>query len=826
MREPITISRSSINDNAQDFASLKAQGLRLAQQISGDVWSDYNAHDPGVTILEQLCYAITELTFYTDLDVPDLLSDESGEVNYDQLLLHRPEEVFPCRATTVDDLRKIILDEVKEIDNIWLLPLMDDSLPVGLYKAEVRCSQHSAIGDADLRAKVKEAFNRNRNLAEELVEVTLLQQRPCTLHASIEVQSSHSVDELLAEIYFRCGEYLAGNMPLRSYMDLHTEEYGFERLFEGPLTRHGLFELSQTSADDEVIIPALFSLINETAGVSHIKELYLELDGERFYESVARRQGDRVIAIDFPLDATQISVMLTRNGALLPITFDVVKKRYHELLYHRDAMRDVKQDFSALYTLPQAQMGGVGDYVSIQEQFPAIYGVNRYGVGGESPEVVARARQLKSYLLLFEQLMANFNAGCGQLDRLFSTDNHKRQSYGVQVLNDDVIADVSLLYPHNPAEAISAILAEYDDYYERKGRVLDYLLALYGQKFTQKTLRYFNYYYRDEELEEVIVSNKIACLESIIKFDRDRAAGFDHSQPSWNSGNISGLQRKLSILLGFRHIESRSLTQPLIKLGLKVVAHADYRSMNHGSHELKLIDLDDISEHLIEPFYPVAYHRCDEVTEVNRATDELEHYVPLKNNIISDALLQGGVEFERFRVGSLAPDNDYQIVFNANDEQGWWYVGRAEQRDIAAQRVTALHRLLVHLNVESEGLHLLEHLLLRPRGAEQHEALADVDQQSFYSARISVIFPAWSARCSDHRFRALAEESVRANCPAHIYADIYWFDFDAMYQFETLYREWLECCVMDSEANERLDEAAVAMIQFLWDQQQLSGQCE
>ncbi len=37
-----------------DYAWLKAEGLKLVQQLAGDIWTDYNEHDPGVTTLEQL----------------------------------------------------------------------------------------------------------------------------------------------------------------------------------------------------------------------------------------------------------------------------------------------------------------------------------------------------------------------------------------------------------------------------------------------------------------------------------------------------------------------------------------------------------------------------------------------------------------------------------------------------------------------------------------------------------------------------------------------------------------------------------------------------
>ncbi len=821
------ISRESVKENDERFAALKARGVQLAQEISGDIWSDFNAHDPGVTILEQLCYVITELAFHTDFDVADLLLNEDGVLDYRAQSLHLPEEVFPCRATTLTDLRKVLLDEVKEIDNIWLSvvgaasdEIESESSVHGLYSAQIRRSQNSKIDNEALITKVYSAFSQQRNLCEDLGSVEILEERGCILHAQIEVDNSRHADELLAEIYFRCGEYISGNIPLSAYMVVAAEGRSLEQLFDGPLTRHGVFDLQHDNvASDEVLVPALFTIINAVAGVDHIKGLSLEVDGQQFYEMLPRRNGDGVLSLDFPANAGLIKVELIRNGGLLPVTIDAVKKRYYEMSYRRDSMREVAQDFSALYTLPEGKARGLGHYTSMQEHFPVIYGINRYGASGESTAVVAQTRQLKSYLLLFEQVMANFSASCARLDKLYSIDSSQCHTYGHQVINDEVISEVGLLYPEQPGEAIATILSKYDDYFERKGRVLDYLLALYGQKFTQNTLRYFNYYYQEDELDEVIVNNKIICLESIIRFDKDRAAGVDLSQPVWNTDNVAGLQYRLSILLGFRHIECRSLTIPLVKLGLKVIAHDDYCSMESGGHELKMIDLSDIREHVVDEFYPVAYERRDGAQAVSDVVDNLDTFIPLKNNMISDVLLQGGVALERYRIGSLAPDNDYQMVFSSEVGNDWWYIGRNDTREEAEENILLLHRFLIHLNIESEGLHLVEHLLLRPQGCVQDDDISMVTEANFYSSRISVVFPAWTARSSDPRFRVMAEESVRINCPAHILADIYWLDFDAMYRFESLYKCWLDARSSSDLSTRELDEAAKALIMFFQKQQ-------
>ena len=96
--------RGGAADAETSFESLRAQGVRLTQALSGHTWTDYNLHDPGVTILEQLCYALTDLVYRADFPVADhLLAPGEEEIDYAGLSLHPPAEAFPSRATSASD---------------------------------------------------------------------------------------------------------------------------------------------------------------------------------------------------------------------------------------------------------------------------------------------------------------------------------------------------------------------------------------------------------------------------------------------------------------------------------------------------------------------------------------------------------------------------------------------------------------------------------------------------------------------------------------------------------------------------------------------------
>ena len=57
---------------SQRYDELLNEGISLIQKFSGDKWTDYNYHDPGITILEQLCYAITDIGYKTNFNIQDI----------------------------------------------------------------------------------------------------------------------------------------------------------------------------------------------------------------------------------------------------------------------------------------------------------------------------------------------------------------------------------------------------------------------------------------------------------------------------------------------------------------------------------------------------------------------------------------------------------------------------------------------------------------------------------------------------------------------------------------------------------------------------------
>jgi len=138
MLTPTTISKEKSQNPVMDYELLRKEAIAYIQRLSGKIWTDYNAHDPGMTILEVLCYAITDLGYRSNLPISDLLADATGSLK-DQFF--KASEVLPSKALTINDYRKLLMDvEVVEdldgeklyagIKNAWIEIRPTNEIPV------------------------------------------------------------------------------------------------------------------------------------------------------------------------------------------------------------------------------------------------------------------------------------------------------------------------------------------------------------------------------------------------------------------------------------------------------------------------------------------------------------------------------------------------------------------------------------------------------------------------------------------------------------------------------------------------------------------------
>ena len=119
MEEFTSIPKTFKPAPSQDYEFLRSEGLKHIENLSSALWTDYNAHDPGITTLEALCYAITELGYRSGFEMKDLLRADDGNLVNGQTLF-TAKEILTVNPLTINDYRKLLVD-IEGIHNAWLI---------------------------------------------------------------------------------------------------------------------------------------------------------------------------------------------------------------------------------------------------------------------------------------------------------------------------------------------------------------------------------------------------------------------------------------------------------------------------------------------------------------------------------------------------------------------------------------------------------------------------------------------------------------------------------------------------------------------------------
>ncbi len=125
----ITIPRLDANaPEPLSFAGLRNAGIQHVMAMGSEAWTDYNSHDPGITLLEALCYAITDLDYRTSFPTADLLAPPPGQT-FDAARqgFFTPNRIMTVNPWTVADYRRL-LAMVPGVKNAWLFDSKDGHL--------------------------------------------------------------------------------------------------------------------------------------------------------------------------------------------------------------------------------------------------------------------------------------------------------------------------------------------------------------------------------------------------------------------------------------------------------------------------------------------------------------------------------------------------------------------------------------------------------------------------------------------------------------------------------------------------------------------------
>ena len=796
-----TIAKKNTRETALDHRQLAAIGLGHVQRLSSRIWTDYNVHDPGMTILELLCYALTDLGYRASYPVEELLATAADNADAMQKQFFTPRRILPNRPLTLVDYRKLLID-VKGVKNAWLAPATQryyadmaagqllrenpgrpgirEIQLSGLYDVTIEYDSDNGEEQQKVLKAVQALLQSNRNLCEDFVSFTRVGTQPFNLCCELELAADADVAGVKAEILFQLQNYLAP--PIRTYTLTEMLErkrgdgsrYSADEIFNGPALNCGFIDdadLARAELRTEIRLSDVISLIMDIPGVRSVRDILLHPDGvPASLENkwlVPVQPGKKALLNQ---GSTRI-VFYKRN---MPVVADTAATGARLKQLHDSVTAATDSEYPYDFDIPRGSFRNPGSYYSFQNHFPAIYGLSTSGLDSSADAGRrAQAAQLKAYLYFYDQLMADYCAQLGQIKELFSTDPGVQRTYFHQAVTS--FAEYEKLFgTGDAAQIVKTIQETIEDkrvLVERRNRFLDHLIARFAECFNDFAAIMYSAFGTSPEQ---MVAIKCSFLNDYPAISSERSLAYNCSLKKdadlWNSDNISGLERRLARLLGIRTCSRRNLGD----IAYDVYAEIDKTPNDEFRFRIRKRDTGKILLSSSTRYVTPDLAR----TEMRRA-------------------IQSGLHPSGFQRKTTRDGKQY---FNVIDTGGEVLARRIEYFADETQLDAAIAETMAYLqvNYSDEGMYLIENILLRPEAEDDRflpicpaSGIGVCAENDPYSYRIHIILPAYGSRFQSMDFRRFAEELIREETPAHILPKICWISKTEMARFEKDYREWL-----------------------------------
>ena len=605
----ISIPKKVANENQQDFSFLKKTGIKYIEQLAGKLWTDYNSHDPGITTLEVLSYAITDLGMRMNLNMEDLLgSDEKDRELHNQFI--KASDILPSKAVTELDFRKIFIDTtitrqkngkpvlIRPIKNCWLTPAkevihVDCKTGKMAYKKEALNSDKTRPFDlkgqyvllveldtglklsdcekSDAKAEILKRFHAQRNLCEDLVEIKEVDPEKIEICADIELRRQADEEMVHAKVLDAIEQYLAPTVPFYTLEQMLNKGVPSDVIFEGPLLSGGFIEseeLKNSQLRKEIRRSDLINVIMKIDGVKQIKGIQISKSG-----TPAPSDSDWVLCVT-PGKKPVLddkSAFGYAKGAL-PLNINQKQVEAYRAVFRKDrTLAEMSPEILESYkkdnqiTLPKGSSNDLSVYSSILNDLPETYGVGENGIMGEStPEREALAKQLKGYLLFFDTILASYFKHLDKVKDLLSINGRLTRTYFTQALKgingfDDIVKNYE---KSDDVKLTDQLFKEIDNNVQRRNQILDHLIGRFAEQFNEYTFLMKSLY--GASTDEIVLDNKEQFLAEYKEISAARGDGFNYyRQPLteiWNTNNVAGVQKRIARLLGIKNYKRRTLS--------------------------------------------------------------------------------------------------------------------------------------------------------------------------------------------------------------------------------------------------------------------------
>lgn len=744
--------------NPMDYDALRAFGIDYIQKISGKLWTDFNIHDPGVTILEAVCFALSDLAYRTNFAIQDLLTPKNGINPSIEKPSFLAEEILPCNPTTCDEYRKLILEHIPGVRNVRIEAVKpqkssDSDIINGFYNVYVELEEeeynhffdkiHDAF-DSDVHSIYKEYFDdnykkffqdilrhtlednqdsdselpkhhhkpsrtykicyqnaikklltRHRNLCEDFANIVILDSVYLGFKLSLDIKDNADPNDIIDKLYTEIDKYVSPVLQYHTVQDLLENGLAPEDIFQ-------VYHQEDIPTYGLIDIQELRSIPNKTViYYSDIYNIILSIDGVEGIKEFEFIPTEGIEFLKIKDKVYGVKLCDEKNCVLKLTPFQLSTKR--ERMKHWVHKSDVQSEIT-LYT-------------------------NNLPISA----VLIPTASKNTRRFLDEPLDYS-------LPKITSFNRNIEQFYPVQKL-------LPQAYAYIPDSSQENSVLDHAKKHQLKG-YLDF--------FNQLLAEYIS---------------RLSSINSYFSIEKDTFPKTYY----WD-----GEKDVSSVTTEYGNVENTEITSP-----------DDERTLNLQN---KLLD------HLMARFNDTfADYATLLYTSMHDKLPFFEKYYGVKNSI-------GKKKYMLSEYPSLSGLRSQGVCYNS----GKFEISGVERRILV--RLGICHpnyRLSPKLiktnrktgkrtfqNNHSEdyertfGIHILEHILFAPiKGVNPETEIGESCKDISFT--VSVVLPGWLDLCLSKNFRNYVETIIREEIPAHIKCNIYWVNPLVMWNVENAYVEFL-----------------------------------
>lgn len=370
----------------QDYKYLRQRGMEFIQELSGSAWTNLNHSDPGVTILEQVVYAMTELGYCSSFPIEDILTEGNNNIHYTNQF-YTAEEVFNKTPIALSEYKAYIKRISQSILAVGVKTFNSRADFVNGTYSFYLCVKPDLEDQDSLALEVYFELNKVRDLCEIFVLPAIVPTTKYTLQGTLVLNTNKTGDRIIGEISNAISCFIS--QKWESYFDQQEEKNGEENL------RINAYEFSHC-----------------VDSISSIKAL----------RDVAIVLPDGSIADYLVIGANNfgfIDVGQSLQNGTLQIVYENKNIVFDDVLNFGANNSSPKHENDE--TFQHGSFRDIADYFSIQETFPALYKVGVHSTeDSKNSYETALSRQFRGYLLLIDQIISNQFAQLSHIPELFS----------------------------------------------------------------------------------------------------------------------------------------------------------------------------------------------------------------------------------------------------------------------------------------------------------------------------------------------------------------------------------------------------------------------